>query len=202
MKLPKLNKESGLILLLILLLGAWIGVKLFGPKVENTTTIEEKTTVDTTYQVIDTTFEAKATPKRPFKPWKVKPRETQLEVQVSETPEKPAYDSIRSYTGTYHFDYGKFDWSIDTKGILDSYTFNPQFTVPQINTVKEKTITQTRTIIQRGVFAGGGMNSQGNFHAGATYLGNKFLIEYNFTPAGLQPVPVNVHQVGFKYKIF
>lgn len=200
MRLPKLNRENGLILLIILVLGAYIGIKLFTPKVIETTEITETITSDTTLIEVDTTFSAQANPKLPIKPKKVKPRVPELELH--EVPEKPAYDSIRSYTGTYHFDYGKFDWSIDTKGILDSYTFNPQFSVPQVTTTKEKTIIQTRTIIQKGVFAGGGMNSAGQFHAGATYLGNKFMIEYNFTPAGLQPVPVNVHQVGFKYKIF
>lgn len=200
MTLPKINKENGLILLIIILLGAWIGVKLFTPKVIETTETTETITVDSTQIELDTTFSEKATPKKPIKPKKVKPREQELEIH--ETPEKPVYDSIRSYSGTYVYDYGKFDWTIDTKGMLDSYTFNPQFSVPQVTTVKEKTITQTRTIIQKGVFAGGGMNSQGYFHAGATYLGNKFLIEYNYTPAGLQPVPVGVHQVGFKYKVF
>lgn len=201
MKLPAINKENTVILLIILVLGAYIGIKLFTPKVIETTETTEKITIDTTLITVDTTFSAQAKPKRPIKPNKVKPREPKLELH--ETPEKPSYDSIRSYTGTYHFDYGKFDWSIDTKGILDSYTFNPQFSVPQVTTTKEKTIIQTRTIIQKGVFAGGGMNTAGQFHAGATYLGNKFLIEYNFVPQTVQTLSYGgVHQVGFKYKIF
>lgn len=196
MKLPKINKENGLLLLVLLLLGAWIGLKLFAPRVENTTTIEETTTVDTTLHKVDTTFAEKATKKRPIRPKKVRPTDT------AEDPEPEKYDSVRSYSGTHHFQYGKFDWSLQTGGVLHGFEFTPSFEIPQVNTVKEKTITQTRTIIQKGLFAGGGVNNLGDFHAGATYLGNKFLIEYNFTPATIQPVPVNVHQVGFKYKIF
>ena len=201
MKLPAINKENGLIVLIIILFGAWIGVKLFAPKVIETTEITETITIDTTLIEVDTTFSEKATKKKPIKPKKVKPRDPEL--LPNETPETPVYDSIRSYSGTYHFDYGKFDWSIDTRGVLDSYTFNPQFTVPQVTTTKEKTIIQTRTIIQKGVFAGGGMNTAGQFHAGATYLGNKFLIEYNFVPQTVQNISYGgVHQVGFKYKVF
>jgi hypothetical protein len=201
MTLPKINKENGLIFLIIILLGAWIGIKLFTPKVIETTETTETITTDTTQIEVDTTFSEKAKPKKPIRPKKVKPREKELELH--ETPEKPAYDSIRSYSGTYTHDYGKFDWTIETKGLLDSYTFNPEFSVPQITTTKEKTITQTRTIIQKGVFAGGGMNTAGQFHAGATYLGNKFMIEYNFVPQTVQNISYGgVHQVGFKYKIF
>lgn len=196
MKLPTINRESGLILLVILLLGAWIGVKLFAPKVENTTTIEETTKIDTTFQTIDTTFSERATPKKRIKPKKVRPTEPEKD------PEPEKYDSVRTYKGTHHFDYGKFDWSIDTGGTLHGYTFTPTFTIPTVTNEKVKTITQTKTIIQRGLFAGGGINNQGDFHAGATYLGKKFLIEYNYTPSQIQPIPVNIHQVGFKYKIF
>ena len=200
MKLPQINRENALILLLILILGAYIGIKLFTPKVIESVEITETITSDTSMIEVDTSFSATSTPKQPIRPKKVKPRNP--EPEAHETEDNPVYDSIRSYSGTHYFQYGKFDWSINTKGMLDSYTFNPQFSVPQVNTVKERTITQTRTIIQKGIFAGGGMNSQGQFHAGATYLGNKFLIEYNYTPAGIQPIPIGVHQVGFKYKIF
>lgn len=200
MKLPNiLNRDNLILLILILLLGAYVGIKLFAPEVETKTEIKETVKTDTTFHQVDTTFSAKATPKKPIKPKKVKPKDPEKD------PEPEKYDSIRSYAGTYHFDYGKFDWSINTGGILDSYTFNPTFTIPTITTEKVKTITQTRTIIQKGVFAGGGMNSAGNFHAGASYLGRNFMVDYHFTPAiAAQPnvVPVNVHQVGFKYKIF
>jgi hypothetical protein len=196
MKLPTINKENGLILLVILLLGAWIGVKLFAPKVENTTTIEETTKIDTTINKVDTTFSAQATKKKPFRPKKVRAKEPEKD------PEAEKYDSVRSYSGTHHFQYGKFDWNVSTGGVLESFEFRPQFDIPTVTVEKEKTITQTRTIIQRGLFAGGGINNQGYFHAGATYLGKKFLIEYNYTPSQIQPVPVNIHQVGFKYKIF
>jgi hypothetical protein len=196
MKIPKPSTEKMMILLAILLLGAWIGLKLFAPKVENSTVIAEKTTIDTVKTVVDVVISDKATKRRPIKPKKVKAKDPELD------PEPEKYDSIREYAGTNAFQYGKFDWKVRTGGILESYEFNPQFIIPTITVTKEKTITQTRTIIQKGVFAGGGMNSQGTFHAGATYLGNKFLIEYNFTPSGLQPIPAPIHQVGFKYKIF
>ena len=196
MKLPVMNKEKGLIILVILLFGAWIGVKLFTPKAEDSTTIEETITVDTSFHKVDTSFVVKATPKKRIKPKATKPKDPEKD------PEPEKYDSIRHYEGTYHFDYGKFDWSINTGGILEGYTFTPIFDIPTVSTQKQKTVTQTKTIIQRGVFAGAGMNTLSQFHVGATYLGKNFLIDYNFTPAGVQAVPVNVHQVGFKYKIF
>lgn len=196
MKLPVINKEKGLIILVILLFGAWIGVKLFTPVVEDSTTIEETISVDTTFNTVDTSFTEKATKKRRIKPKSTTP--TDLE----KDPEPEKYDSIRHYAGTYHFDYGKFDWSINTGGVLNGYTFTPIFEIPTVATQKEKTITQTKTIIQRGLFAGAGMNTLSQFHVGATYLGKNFLIEYNFVPKRVQTIQYGgIHQVGFKYKI-
>lgn len=198
MKLPQINRENGIILLAILLIGAWIGVKVFTPKVINETTIEINETSDTTSIEVDTTFSEKATPRRPIKPITIKPK-------TEDSPEPEKYDSIRSYTGSYSFDYGKFDWQIDTGGILEGYEFKPQFEIPVITHTKEKTITQTRTIVQKGVYLGGGFNTAQDYHFGATYLGNKWMIEYNYTPAygyGTLPNSIQVHQVGFKYKIF
>lgn len=197
-KLPKLNQENGLIILIILLIGAYIGAKLFSPEVVTKTTIEETTTIDTTKVEIDTTFSEKATIRKPIKPIEIKPK-------TEESPEPEKYDSTRTYSGTHYFDYGKFDWKINTGGILDSYEFRPQIEVPTVTITKEKTVTQTRTIIQKGLFLGGGLNSQVQYHIGATYLGNKWMIEYNYSPAmryGAINQPIPVHQVGFKYKIF
>lgn len=198
MKLPKINQENGLWILIILLIGSYIGVKVFTPEVVEKTTVSIKDTTDTTYQQIDTVFAQKATPRKRIKPIIVKPK-------TEESPEPEKYDSTRSYKGTYHFDYGKFDWKIDTGGILDSYEFKPSFSIPTVTNTREKTITQTRTIIQKGIFVGGGIDSQRDFHVGATYLGKNFLIEYNFNPAqgfGTAPEPIPVHQIGFKYKLF
>lgn len=183
-------------LLAAALLGGLIALQLFAPKVENKITIKETVRVDTVFIKVDTSFTAKATPGKPIKPEDVRPKNPESD------PEPEKYDSVRNYTGTYQFDYGKFDWSIQTGGILNGYTFKPSFTVPAITVQKEKVITETKTIIQKGLFAGGGINSQGNIHAGAAYLGNKFLVEYNFVPLTVQTFPNGVHQVGFKYKIF
>ncbi|HCX75309.1 MAG TPA: hypothetical protein DHU93_07725 [Algoriphagus sp.] len=198
MKLPKINRESGLLVLIILLLGVYIGVRLFTPEVVTETTVTTKETSDTTYRDYDVTFSEKATQRKPIKPITVKPK-------TKESPEPEKYDSTRSYSGTYHFDYGKFDWQINTGGILEGYEFKPSFSIPTVTHTKEKTITQTRTIIQKGIFVGGGVDSQRDFNVGATYLRKNFLIEYNFHPAqgfGTVSEPIPVHQVGFKYKLF
>jgi hypothetical protein len=199
MTLPKFNKENGILLLIILLIGAWIGTRLFTPKVKNSIVIEEIIKTDTIMNVVDTVFSAQATKKKPFVPKKVQSKKPEQD------PEPESYDSIRSYSGSNVFDYGKFDWEISTGGVLESYKFNPQFEIPTITIEKERTITQTRTIIQKGVFVGGGVSTQMDFHFGATYLGDKFMIEYNFIPAqGFNSLPntVQVHQIGVKYKIF
>lgn len=192
----RINTENGLILLVVLLFGIWIGIKLFAPKVENTVTVKETIRVDTVYVKVDTSFTKTATPEKPINPDSVRPKEPDKDPQ----PEK--YDSVRSYSGTYQFDYGKFDWNIQTGGILNGYTFTPSITVPTIKTERERIVTVTKTIIQKGFFAGGGINSRGNIHAGAAYLGDKFLVEYNFVPLTVQTFSLGTHQVGLKYKIF
>lgn len=188
----QLNKEKVLILLAGLAMGSWIGVLLFTPKIENTTTTIEKITYDTVWVNVDTVFSQVATKAKPIKPKDTRPKDPDKDPQ----PEK--YDSIRYYSGTNSFEYGKLDWKISTGGVLQSYEFKPQFEIPTVTIEKEKTLTETKTIIQRGLFAGGGMNSRGSFHSGATYLGNNFLIEYNFSPAK----QVQTHQIGFKVKVF
>lgn len=197
MKLPEITREKGLILLAGMLIGAWLGLKLFAPKVQNTVTVKEIIRVDTSYVYVDTSFNARATKDTPIKPKTTKAKDPEKDPQ----PEK--YDSVRTYTGTYQFDYGKFDWSIETGGILSAYSFKPTITIPTVTVDKEKVITHTKTIIQKGLFAGGGINSKADFHIGATYLGEKYLIEYNIVPQTVQTYPITlVHQVGFKYKIF
>lgn len=196
MKLPEITREKGLILLAGMLIGAWLGVKLFAPKVENTVTVKEAIRVDTSYIYVDTSFNAKATKDKPIKPKSTRAKDPEKDPQIEK------YDSVRNYTGSYQFDYGKFDWSIETGGVLGAYSFKPILTIPTVTVEKEKTVTETKTIIQKGLFAGAGINSKADFHIGASYLGEKYLIEYNFTPATARPISVNIHQVGFKYKIF
>lgn len=189
-------KEDGLIILVFGLLVAYVVIMLCMPLVDNSTTIEEKTTVDTVFIQTDTVFVEKATMEVPIQPKKV-------EEKTTDSPEPEKYDSLRTYSGTYVFDQGKFDWKIKTGGILEGYEFKPTFEIPAVTVTKEKTVTHTKTITQKGLFAGGGMNTAGQFHAGATYLGNKFLVEYNFVPLTVQTgAYAPVHQVGFKYKIF
>ena len=102
MKLPEITREKILILISGMLLGAWIGLRLFAPKVENTVTVKEVIHVDTFFVHVDTSFNAKATKNTPIKPKTTRPKDPEKDPQ----PEK--YDSIRNYTGTYQFDYGKF----------------------------------------------------------------------------------------------
>jgi len=55
-------------------------------------------------------------------------------IEVLESPEPAKYDSIRRYAGTVPIDYGTLDWKLTTLGSLESFEFNPKYSIPVTTT--------------------------------------------------------------------
>jgi hypothetical protein len=108
---------------------------------------------------------------------------------VSQEPER--YDSTRFYSGRKIFDYGFFDWKIETGGYLNEFTFQPTLLIPERRT--SQTITQIN--YQQGFFLGGGFSSNMGIYAGASYLGKGYMVDLTYNPI------MNYTQLGVKLRL-
>jgi hypothetical protein len=102
---------------------------------------------------------------------------------------------IQAFSGTFPFTYGNAYLTGEVLGEVLRADLRTDFKMPVITNTITKEKTTTTTIIQKGLFVGGGINSAQEFHVGAAYLGKNFMIGYDFQP-GIQS-----HQIGFKHKI-
>jgi len=121
-------------------------------------------------------------------------REVISEREVSPDPEK--YDSIRTYHGSEKHLYGRINWTAITGGYLQHLEINPVLTIPLqtvTNTIEKKT---TSIIKPKGLYATGGINSEYKYSVGATYLNDKSLFGYEYTPQ------LQLHEIKAGFKIF
>jgi hypothetical protein len=109
---------------------------------------------------------------------------------------------INRFSATFPMLYGNAYLSGEVLGEVLNTSLTTDFKLPQITNTITKEKTTTNTIIQKGIFVGGGANSDMQYHVGATYLGNKFLLEYNFQPRQGTDMTIPVHQAGLKIKLF
>lgn len=108
---------------------------------------------------------------------------------ASSEPEK--YDSLRFYSGRKKFDYGFFDWKIETGGYLNEFMFHPTLLIPE----RKTTETIIRTNYQKGIYLGGGFSSNMGFYLGGSYLGKGWMADVTYNPIS------NYGQVGIKIRI-
>lgn len=193
--LINLSKNPKTHLVLIGMALAWIIYLAFlRPDTSSKEVITTETNTVTTIQQVDTTWKEQATKKRPIRPKKTIAKNPEKE------PESEKYDSVRIYNGVHHFEYGKFDWSVETGGTLLGYTFTPTFNIPTTTTTTTTTSVKTQYVYPKGIYAGMSTDSQLNWGVNASYVTKDLLIGYSYRPGtSMQPLTtaqtVPVHEV-------
>jgi hypothetical protein len=89
---------------------------------------------------------------------------------------------IQAFRAVFPTSIGNAYLSGEVLGEVLKTRLSTDYKIPVItNTItNEKTITNT--VIQKGIFVGGGFSNQMDWHVGASYLGNGFLANVNYTP--------------------
>ena len=103
---------------------------------------------------------------------------------------------ISLFQTTFPFEYGSTKVSGEVLGEVLKMTAINDYTIPVVtNTITE---TKTETIIKKskGIYLGAGVNSLLKPSAKVSYLDNKYLFEYQYSPMD------GVHHVGVSKKIF
>jgi hypothetical protein len=167
------------------LIGALSTYALFLPEVETVTEVREVHTTKTEY--------VKTPPEIIFlrSPRAVYLRDTVIQERVY---------PINRYQGIERTMNGSFTWTAHTSGFLNDINFKTDFQTKVITNTIERDKLTTITVIQKGVFAGGGVASDRTIHVGASYLGKNYIAGVDYSPSisGSQPV----WRVGAKVNIF
>jgi len=103
---------------------------------------------------------------------------------------------IKAFETTFPFEYGSTKVSGEVLGEVLKMTAVNDYTLPVVtNTITE---TKTETIIKKskGIYLGAGVNSMLKPSAKVSYLDNKYLFEYQYSPMD------GVHHVGVSKKLF
>jgi hypothetical protein len=103
---------------------------------------------------------------------------------------------IRGFKEFYPTMYGDVWVTGQVLGELRYVDISHDFKIPTVtNTItKEKTVTNT--VLSKGVYLGGGVNSIMQYNVSASYVDNKYIFQYQYQPQ------LNVHQIGLAKKIF
>ena len=103
---------------------------------------------------------------------------------------------ISLFETTFPFEHGSTKVSGEVLGEVLKMTAINDYTIPVVtNTITE---TKTETIIKKskGIYLGAGVNSMLKPSAKVSYLDNKYLFEYQYSPMD------GVHHVGVSKKLF
>jgi len=107
---------------------------------------------------------------------------------------KPFEAPLRRFKGSQPFLYGNTTYNAVVAGELINIAIENDFKIPHItNTITKET---TKIIHPRGLYLGGSVSDNIDFSAGASYLDNKWLFDYNYN------VMMKSHSIGVKRKIF
>ena len=152
------------------------------PEVEEVYKFTTKTETDTVVvNVIDTVY----IPKNKIK--------TQVVRDTILVDYKP---SIKKFEASKSFEYGETSVSGEVLGDVLNLDIKNKFAIPVVtNTI---TNTETKTIIKKskGVYLGANINSLLQPGAGASYVDDKYIFQYQYQP--LQ----KIHQIGVSKKLF
>jgi hypothetical protein len=103
---------------------------------------------------------------------------------------------ISLFETTFPFEYGSTKVSGEVLGEVLKMTAINDYTIPVVtNTITE---TKTETIIKKskGIYLGAGVNSMLKPSGKVSYLDDKYLFEYQYSPMD------RVHQIGVSKKLF
>lgn len=189
------------VIIISFILGIIVCHKLFHPELKDEVITTTETSTKTTIETVDEEFGERATQTKPIVAKRVFPK------NEAKDPEPEKYDSIRQYSGTYSFDYGKFDWEIETGGLLTSYNFKPTLLIPTTETTTNTSTVKRSYVYPKGIYAGVSADSELAWGVNATYVQKDFLVGYSYRPGySFQPLVTNefkpVHEVRAAINIF
>ena len=169
------------------------------PDFEETTTVTEKETIDTSFNdvseviVFDSLlFQSLSDSIDHYR--SLYANELRKE-KITIVPEgEPISAPLRRYQGFKPTLYGNISYNALVIGSLQEISLRQDLKIPQINHKIERSSTTIRTIKPSGIYLTGGINSHFHYSLGATYLKDKSMIGYEYQPQ----IELHALKVGFK----
>ena len=103
---------------------------------------------------------------------------------------------IKAFETTFPFDYGSTKVSGEVLGEVLKMTAVNDYTLPVVTNTITETKTETIVVKPKGIYLGAGINSMLQPSGKVSYLDNKYLFEYQYSPMQ------RLHQVGVSKKLF
>jgi hypothetical protein len=88
---------------------------------------------------------------------------------------------IQAFKAVFPTSVGNAYLSGEVLGQVLKTSLSTDFKIPVVTNVITNEKTTTNTIIQKGIFLGGGFSNQMDYHVGVAYLGNGFMANVNYT---------------------
>ena len=103
---------------------------------------------------------------------------------------------ISLFQASFPFEYGSTHVSGEVLGEVLKMTAINDYTIPVVTNTITETKTEKVIVKPKGVYLGAGINSLMKPSGKVSYLDNKYLFEYNYSPMD------GVHHVGVSKKLF
>lgn len=89
---------------------------------------------------------------------------------------------IQAFRAMFPTSIGNAYLSGEVLGEVLKTSLSTDFKIPVVTNTITNEKTTTKTIIQKGLFLGGGFSNQMDYQLGAAYLGNGFMVNVDYTP--------------------
>jgi hypothetical protein len=89
---------------------------------------------------------------------------------------------IQAFRAVFPTSIGNAYLSGEVLGQVMKTSLSTDYKIPVITNTIINEKTTTRTIVQKGIFVGGGFSNQMDYQLGAAYLGNGFMVNVDYTP--------------------
>ena len=103
---------------------------------------------------------------------------------------------ISLFKASFPFDYGSTNVSGEVLGEVLKMTAINDYTIPVVTNTITETKTEKVIVKPKGIYLGAGVNSMLRPSGKVSYLDNKYLFEYQYSPMD------GVHHVGVSKKLF
>lgn len=103
---------------------------------------------------------------------------------------------ISLFQASFPFDYGSTHVSGEVLGEVLKMTAINDYTIPVVTNTITETKTEKVIVKPKGIYLGAGVNSMLRPSGKVSYLDNKYLFEYQYSPMN------GVHHVGVSKKLF
>jgi hypothetical protein len=103
---------------------------------------------------------------------------------------------IRGFKEFYPTMFGNVWVTGEVLGDLRYVDISHNLEIPLVTNIITKEKTLTNTVLSKGIYIGGGINSIMQYNVSASYVDNKYLFQYQYQPQ------LKVHQIGVAKKLF